>query len=222
MRRQETEFRRGLRFTVARAGKVERCRNTTNISLYFISGEPSCEKMQHPKLSLNDQSVSPWSNINLHLKKMSNLRSGSKVISSRYQSTLTGLLLMWKLLYEFQISWDETLAFNSIRSLTISANISNLRILLWFSYSCQTKDRHVDFFFNISKAMELKLILSLSRISTNELFNLWKKKDILRKYSYERYHSSSNFSSIYYNTYPTRFPRLEDSLAIFSYKERKI
>lgn len=120
VRRQETEFRRGLRFTVARAGKVERCRNTTNISLYFISGEPSCEKMQHPKLSLNDQFVSPWSNINLHLKKMSNLRSGSKVISSRYQSTLTGLLLMWKLLYEFQISWDETLAFNSIRSLTIS------------------------------------------------------------------------------------------------------
>lgn len=67
VRRQETEFRRALRFTVARAGKVERCRNTTNISMYFITGEPSCEKTKHPKRNFLWTIGLPWSNINLYL-----------------------------------------------------------------------------------------------------------------------------------------------------------
>lgn len=45
-RRQETQFRRAndLRLHVQVKSKVPRCRNTTNISLYFITREPSLKE----------------------------------------------------------------------------------------------------------------------------------------------------------------------------------
>lgn len=76
-----------------------------------------------------------------------------------------------------------------------------------------------DFFFikHISKAIELKLILSRISTSAYETYETWRRK---KEYSYE---SSITYPRIFprYYYYNTRFPRLEDSLAIFSYAERK-
>lgn len=76
-----------------------------------------------------------------------------------------------------------------------------------------------DCFFikHISKAIELKLILSRISTSAYETYETWRRK---KEYSYE---SSITYPRIFprYYYYNTRFPRLEDSLAIFSYAERK-